>query len=361
MKQTKNEIIKQIFYRKTEILTLLMLGSFLAVLTVVPPTFSQSSEPKPTTKATPTHVEKVLDEETAGDLIAELKKSLKSEIEDKESVKEIVEKWDSQELIGKTRKQALEILFEDVKSVVEDKEITDKIWEHWTSDDDEDVSEGNTPVVLDDKKKQEIIRTEMGFFAWTRTVRFERQAPYSFKNQRFTIHTDPADPDSRFKIEAVKRAVEIIVNKGLRIPDDLQVFCSRHFEAKNQAFMRDESWRSVAWVTLRWGTDTPTVGNSLSARGFRGYERSTISMVHEIGHIMHERNAGELFFHGRGSIIQGLPDRNLQAVASKVSGYAMGSKKEFVAEVFTGLVFGMSFPADVMAEYERFRGVRVPR
>lgn len=362
MKQTKNEIIKQIFYRKTEILTLLMLGSFLAVLTVVPPTFSQSSEPKPITKATPTPVEKVLDEETADELIVEMKKSLKSEIGDKESVKEIVEKWDSQELIGKTRKQALEILFEDVKSVVEDKEITDKIWEHWTSDDDEDVSEGNTPVVLDDKKKQEVSRTEMGFFSWTRTVRFERQAPYSFKNQRYTIYTDPADPDSRFKIDAIKKAVEIIVNKGLRIPDDLQVYCSRHLEAQNRAFMRDENWRPVAYVTLRWGTDTPRVDNSLSARGFRGFERSTISMVHEIGHIMHERNTGDVFFHGRGSIIQGLPDKQLTALAAtKVSGYAKGSKKEFVAEVFTGLIFGMRFDADVMAEYERFRGVRVPR
>lgn len=362
MKQTKNEIIKPVFYSKTAILTLLILGSFWALLTVVPLTFSQSSDPKPSATPKPTPVEKVLDEDAVEELIAELKKSLEAEIEDDDSVNEILKKWDAEELIGKTRTQALEILFADVKSVVEDKEITEKLWEDWTSDDDDDKSEGNAPVVLDDKKKQEVSRIEMGWFAWTRTVRFERQAPYSFKNQRYTINTDPADPDSKFKIDAIKRAVEILVNKGLRIPDNLQFYCSRHIEAKNQAFMRDENWLPVAYVTLRWGTDTPRVDNSLSAKGFRGFERSTISMVHEIGHILHERNAGDVFFHGRGSIIQGLPDKQLTALAvTKVSGYAKGSKKEFVAEVFTGLIFGMRFDPDVMGEYEKYRGPRVPR
>ncbi len=141
MKQTKNEIIKQIFYRKTEILTLLILGSFLALLTVVPPSFSQSSETKPAATPKPTRAEEVLDEDAAEELIAELKKSLKAEIEDKESVKEILEKWDADELVGKTRRQALEILFAIVKSVIEDEKITDKLWEDWTSD-NSDAIEG---------------------------------------------------------------------------------------------------------------------------------------------------------------------------------------------------------------------------
>src|SRR5438552_6086503 len=43
MKQTKNEIIKPIFYRNTTILTLLILGSFWAFLTTAPLAFSQPS------------------------------------------------------------------------------------------------------------------------------------------------------------------------------------------------------------------------------------------------------------------------------------------------------------------------------
>lgn len=65
MKQTKNEIIKPIFYSKTAILTLLILVSIWAVLTVVPLTYSQSSDPKPAATPKPIPTEKVLDEDAA--------------------------------------------------------------------------------------------------------------------------------------------------------------------------------------------------------------------------------------------------------------------------------------------------------
>ena len=295
-------------------------------------------------------------------MIEYLKTSLADAIDDEDNQQTFLDKWEDRmkKLAGKTEKEVIEILFSDVKSIVEDKEITDKLWEEWTSDDD-DKMEGNATVVLDDKKKKDVIILEMNpFFQILKKVKFVKQEPYSFKNQRYIIFTDPADPDTNFKIAAVKKAVETIINKGLKIPENLQIYCTSFVEAQNRAFMRDENWLPIANVTLRWGTDKPRVDNSLSAKGFRGFERSTISMVHEIGHILHEKNTGDVFFHGKGSIIQGLPDSKLKAVAKKVSGYAMGNKKEFVAEVFTGLIFGMKFDADVMAEYEKYKGPKVP-
>ncbi len=43
----------------------------------------------------------------------------------------IQEKWEKQNLIGKTKKQAMDILFEDVKSFVKDEETLKNIWDFW--------------------------------------------------------------------------------------------------------------------------------------------------------------------------------------------------------------------------------------
>jgi hypothetical protein len=363
MKQMKNESAKTNFYGKKVVLILLILGLTAICLAIKPFARLQSAQTSSEAKAKPTppdEEDEALNEEALRELIERLKDSLNEAIEDEADQKAILENWEERmdELKGKTEKQVIEILFEDVKSVAKDKEITDKIWDEWNSDNDETKSEGNTTAVLDDKKKKDVIILEMGpFFDLMKKVKFVKQDPYSFKNQRYTIYTDPADPDTKFKVDAVKKAVETIINKGLKIPDNLQIYCTSWSEAQNRAFPRDENWRPVANVTLRWGTDTPRIGDSLSAKGFRGFERSTISMVHEIGHILHERNTGDVFFHGKGSIIQGKPDSR---TAAKVSGYAMGNKKEFVAEVFTGLIFGMKFDSDVMAEYEKYKGPKVP-
>ena len=43
----------------------------------------------------------------------------------------IQEKWEKQDLMGKTKQQAMELLFEDVKSFVKDEETLKKIWDFW--------------------------------------------------------------------------------------------------------------------------------------------------------------------------------------------------------------------------------------
>jgi len=46
------------------------------------------------------------------------------------------------------------------------------------------------------------------------------------------------------------------------------------------------------------------------------------------------------------------------AIAAQVSEYAVESGSEFVAEVFAGLMDGISFPSDVMALYATLKGLQ---
>jgi hypothetical protein len=76
------------------------------------------------------------------------------------------------------------------------------------------------------------------------------------------------------------------------------------------------------------------------------------SVVHELGHMMH--------YHSSPSTFYGLHSADFKRaggdVAMKVSSYASGNPREFVAEVFMGLVYGRTFDDDVIAMYRDFGG-----
>lgn len=76
------------------------------------------------------------------------------------------------------------------------------------------------------------------------------------------------------------------------------------------------------------------------------------SVVHELGHMMHfTKEPGKFFgLHGAGFNLAG------GNIAAKVSGYASGNPREFVAEVFMGLVHGLNFDDEILAMYADFGG-----
>ena len=74
-----------------------------------------------------------LDEDSAAALVEELTGDLENEIEDEDTFNSILEKWDTRDLVGKTKKQAIDILFADVKSVVKDTAITNKLLQKWNA------------------------------------------------------------------------------------------------------------------------------------------------------------------------------------------------------------------------------------
>lgn len=78
----------------------------------------------------------------------------------------------------------------------------------------------------------------------------------------------------------------------------------------------------------------------------------TGTVVHELGHAVHYA-ASPSSFHN----LHFTQFAKGNTIAEKVSGYAT-NPREFVAEVFTGLVYGRKFPQDVMDMYAAFGGPR---
>ncbi len=91
---------------------------------------AQPSTSDITAKPKPTPV-RVLDAQAVSALIDDLKADLQDAVDDEAAVSSITEKWKAKNLVGKTRKQAIEILLADVRSVVKDAEITKKLSDSW--------------------------------------------------------------------------------------------------------------------------------------------------------------------------------------------------------------------------------------
>jgi hypothetical protein len=176
----------------------------------------------------------------------------------------------------------------------------------------------------------------------------------NYKGQWYEIYKNNQDPSLAAKVAAVNRAVRLIADKGVKIPNGLRVYLTNEFAAQNRAFSRDENWKEVAYVVLGPAALEGGRADAFSASGFLGENKPTITTVHEIGHILHERSLGDAFW-ATGSIIAGTP-----STGTSVTGYANSSKKEFVAEVFAGLILGKKWPTDVLNEYRRYSGPLVP-
>ncbi len=76
------------------------------------------------------------------------------------------------------------------------------------------------------------------------------------------------------------------------------------------------------------------------------------TVIHEMGHMMHYHSSPSNFYglHGAGFTQDG--DR----ISAKVSGYANGAPREFVAEVFMGLVYGRTFDDEILEMYTAYGG-----
>ncbi|HMT07795.1 MAG TPA: thiol-activated cytolysin family protein [Pyrinomonadaceae bacterium] len=78
--------------------------------------------------------EKPLSEDELSGLLDQLKEGLAELVGDEEKATAIAEKWDAREdLAGKTRRQVLELLFNDLGSVVVDKAVQNRVWAAWNA------------------------------------------------------------------------------------------------------------------------------------------------------------------------------------------------------------------------------------
>ena len=206
-------------------------------------------------------------------------------------------------------------------------------------------------MVVNQARRDGIVAMEYGgFLRAISQVKVFQQEQFTYKGQTCNFYKDTADGGANQKVACGKKAVQTIVDKGFDIPPGLRIYCTSAFEAQNRAFNKDPAWNDVAYITL--GTTALNGGrlDATSNMNIPGFVKGDITCIHEIGHILHAHARGDDFHD---------PTANLtgQAVnAGAVSGYAAQNKKEFVAEVFAGLMVGRVFPNVVIEEYMGYGG-----
>lgn len=91
-----------------------------------------SSAQAPSALPTPKHPEKPLDKIAVESMIEEFSRNLWDLLSDEAAAETIVNRWkERKDLVGKTRSQAIHLLFEDVVKVVDDSKKTGKVWDTW--------------------------------------------------------------------------------------------------------------------------------------------------------------------------------------------------------------------------------------
>ena len=214
-----------------------------------------------------------------------------------------------------------------------------------------DASDANGRWVLTDELKKSSGATEMAFFRSSyNSVKTWHSEPRQYKGYHYSISipTDPIDPNAQGKMTGIDKAVRTVVDNGFALPYDLQFYCSPVDGVWTQAFKRGDNWAPVAYIFLGPGGSNKAL--SSTAAGFNGFDTRTIRTLHEIGHIIHERQAGDTYWQTGRTINS--------AASSQVSQYGCCNEKEFVAEVFAGMMIGKRWSNEVLAEYRKWHGPR---
>lgn len=96
---------------------------------------------------------------------------------------------------------------------------------------------------------------------------------------------------------------------------------------------------------------------SAPARSPQQTLRGMAVIIHEFGHFLHELTSPAVFWSLKKG---GANDCYVPpALGMQVSGYSTKNPLEFVAEVFTGLVFGIRYSPDVIRQYRAYGGVEI--
>ncbi|MER5848119.1 glycosyltransferase [Streptomyces sp. NPDC002012] len=190
-----------------------------------------------------------------------------------------------------------------------------------------------------------------------------------------TVHGDPTDSLRDARIDNFRKAVITVQEAGFHVPDVelhlpkygrfLEVHNDLIAERSGGRLQRAEYLAPNAVIASPDVVGNPLT-NKLADKRYR-YLSTELdpsgvgTMVHELGHFLHYANARAQYhdlaftqFAGRsGQDGDAVPH---QALALGVSVYAAGNPREFVAEVFTGLVYGKPFSPEVMRMYHGLGG-----
>ncbi|MFB7631417.1 hypothetical protein ACFC0M_10790 [Streptomyces sp. NPDC056149] len=189
------------------------------------------------------------------------------------------------------------------------------------------------------------------------------------------------DPTWEERLTMAREALKKVKDAGADLPSHLNIILSGGGGEGAIAFVGNPSPdiflgapSQSAAQEIRKGTEgtvrggVPTSGNlhgmpHIVAAGAQGkrkdkrrYARDQFiaTTIHEIGHILHARHSDDFLKYKCGESPHDVPG-DLQA---QVSFYAVQKQNplEFVAEVFTGLVYGEEFSDAVLAKYKELGG-----
>ncbi len=212
---------------------------------------------------------------------------------------------------------------------------------------------------MDAGRKQFMLGNEAGGFiksivkdkAYTQEI-------YNYNGYTATIYKGHGDGEAATKVACIKKGMRTIVDKGVALPPNLRFYCIADTSVQNRAFVRDGAWNSVAYITLAPSMLQPGDLQSISNSVHPGFEKGDVTAIHEMGHAIHAHQMGEAFLDTNAN--GGCNGEPTGANAVQVSGYAGMNKKEYVAEVFTGLILGRAYAHSVMQEYAQYNGPAVP-
>lgn len=190
---------------------------------------------------------------------------------------------------------------------------------------------------------------------------FENLEVHGLSGVMMNVYKGFSDPLAEDKVVALRSAVNRVVNRtGLQMPREITLYTSPDVNFVNVAFQRAIGGAQVASIGLGGKLANPMSLPVGIATGIGGGSPNPVVFieavcVHEIGHILHEMENPEFFWS------QDANDLPLGKMAGQVSMYAGNNKKEYVAEVFTALVYGQVLRPPVIQQYKDYWGPRSSR
>lgn len=172
-----------------------------------------------------------------------------------------------------------------------------------------------------------------------------------------TIFVDTDDPLVTVKRGGIEAALRLLVTKGFSWPKGITFYLSE--KTTTVAFHRGQDGDSEEAVVMLGGSinrlsgGLPGIANQVAPAG--GVEFAKAVVIHELGHNIHARNNPDMVLSG--SRLQ--TNYKMTAASVAVSLYATNNPLEFIAEVFTGLIYGYSYDHDVMSKYQEWGGPQI--
>lgn len=202
--------------------------------------------------------------------------------------------------------------------------------------------------------------------AWRRQialVKVYQPSTVNLSGVRCTIYVDKSDPGAAHKVIGIQHGVKRVVDAGFQFPNGIEFYLSSVPGYQSVAYHRDlapgggTGRRSVVLLGAGAVNTAGMIGRRGIADAVATRNESTYCacvVVHELGHNLHELLSEDFFW---------TPNANQPpnvGLALQISQYAATNKKEVVAEVFTGKLYGINYSPAIMNMYNFYEGIPLP-